>query len=473
MECYRCGATLSELDYCTNCRADVGRYKKIMYAANRLYNEGVDRAQVRDLSGSIRVLKECLRCNKNHVDARNLLGLVYYETGEAVAAFVEWVISKNIRPDRNVADEYINMIQSDRGRLETINTTLKKYNIALGHCYQNSNDLAVIQLKKVLSLNPKFVKAHRLLGLLYMDSGEWEKAKRELERARRIDLGDVDTLLYIKECEEQLYGGDDRPSGRRHRKERDREDTGSVFSSDISSRQYLPQVGGKEPLGLHVFLQIGLGIAVGVLATFFLIMPAREAKVRSEEEGKLTEYGEQIDAKNGEINDLNSRIRELENNLAEQTGMISDISGEGGAMAANDHLHAAAFAYLDAGQSEMSVDQYLSLIPQDYIDNSASQEYLELYNYLKGSIGGSVAQSYYDSGMEAYRQEDYAVAIADLEKAYQYDPTNDEALYFLGVAYYESGDVNRAAEKFNELINLFPDSHEIDKARQRLEAIGE
>ena len=33
------------------------------------------------------------------------------------------------------------------------------------YCRQNSTDLAIIQLKKVLSLNPKLVKGHQLLAL--------------------------------------------------------------------------------------------------------------------------------------------------------------------------------------------------------------------------------------------------------------------------------------------------------------------
>ena len=89
------------------------------------------------------------------------------------------------------------------------------------------------------------------------------------------------------------------------------------------------------------------------------------------------------------------------------------------------------------------------------------------------SAGGTVAQSYYDSGLEAYRQQDYAVAIAALEKACLYDKTNADALYYLGVALYDSGDVNQASEKFHQLINEYPDGALADKARQRLEEIGE
>ncbi|MBR1472311.1 MAG: tetratricopeptide repeat protein [Lachnospiraceae bacterium] len=470
MECFNCGFPLSELGYCTSCGADVRKYKKIMYTANRLYNDGLDRAGVRDLSGAVRSLRGALRCNKNHIEARNLLGLVYYEMGEAVAAFVEWVISKNIRPEKNLADEYINMVQSDKGRLETIGATLKKYNVALELCNQGdrSYDLAIIQLKKVLSLNPKFVKARKLLALLYLQKGEWDKAKKGLEACRAIDCGDVDTLRYLQEAEIGFYGGD-LPEGRKKKITKDNE--ASVIWNN-GNETIIQPLRKKENIGLTVFLQIGLGILVGALVGYFLLVPARETAVRSESNAKQVELGEQIDSKNAEISDLNSRIRELEQNIADQRSELEDYTGANGVLTANDHLQAAAYAYLDKEQSVMTVEQYLGMIPETYLEN-ASPEFQELYTYLKTEIGDSVAESYYESGLAAYRQQDYAVAIADLEKAVLYDPSNDDALYYLGVSYYDSGNVSTAAEKFNQLISVFPESAQADKARQRLEEIGE
>ena len=145
MICFNCGANLTEHDFCTNCGADVARYKRIMSTANLYYNDALERASVRDLSGAIENLRQCLKLNKNHVEARNLLGLVYFEMGEAVAAMSEWVISKNLRPTKNIADDYLDMMQNDPSTLEAISQTIKKFNQALTYCYQDSLDLAVIQ----------------------------------------------------------------------------------------------------------------------------------------------------------------------------------------------------------------------------------------------------------------------------------------------------------------------------------------
>ena len=181
MICYNCGCRLSDKNFCTSCGADVTLYKKIMYAANRFYNDGLEKATVRDLSGAIQSLRQCIKLNKNHIEARNLLGLVYFERGEVVAALSEWVISKNIKSEKNIADDYISMIQNNPGRLDAFNQTIKKYNQALLYCQQDSLDLAIIQLKKVLSMNSKFLQARQLLALLYINAQQWDKAEKELK----------------------------------------------------------------------------------------------------------------------------------------------------------------------------------------------------------------------------------------------------------------------------------------------------
>ena len=67
--------------------------RKTRVIANSYYNMGLERARLRDLSGAAECLKKSLHFNKYQTDARNLLGLIYYEVGEVGDALVQWVIS--------------------------------------------------------------------------------------------------------------------------------------------------------------------------------------------------------------------------------------------------------------------------------------------------------------------------------------------------------------------------------------------
>ena len=205
MNCMNCGAFLTDrdLDYCPHCGCNVLIQKKADYLSRQYYNLGLEKASVRDLSGAISCLKQSLIYSKYNIQARNLLGLVYFETGEVVAALSEWVISKNLQPSRNLASEYINKLQANSNKLEVINETIRKYNEALNLCREGHEDMAAIRLKKILSQNPKLIKGYHLLALIRIKEGEYNKARRTLKKAARIDQTNTTTLRFLKEIEEQ------------------------------------------------------------------------------------------------------------------------------------------------------------------------------------------------------------------------------------------------------------------------------
>ena len=57
--------------------------------SNRFYNIALDRALARDLYGATILLKKALSFNSKNINARNLLGLIFYEEGSIVEATVQ------------------------------------------------------------------------------------------------------------------------------------------------------------------------------------------------------------------------------------------------------------------------------------------------------------------------------------------------------------------------------------------------
>ena len=158
MECYNCGIILGKERVCPNCGVDLRMYRKFVGISNYLYNMALAKAKERDLSGAVADLRLSLQYNKVNTNARNLLGLIYYEMGEGVAAVREWLISKGYQNEENRASEYLEKTKKDPAEKEKINQLARKYNQVLSYCRQDSLDLAVIQLKKILSGNAHFVR---------------------------------------------------------------------------------------------------------------------------------------------------------------------------------------------------------------------------------------------------------------------------------------------------------------------------
>ena len=121
--CPHCGAQVRKNGYCSECYLPLSMLKKAQNTSNYYYNIGYDRASARDLSGAIESLLQALRYNKRNVPARNLLGLIYYEMGEAVQAMSEWVMSINYQQENNLATKYLKELKKDPARLESNSRT--------------------------------------------------------------------------------------------------------------------------------------------------------------------------------------------------------------------------------------------------------------------------------------------------------------------------------------------------------------
>lgn len=464
MICYNCGRRLSEHDFCTACGADVTVYKKIMHIANRYYNDGLEKAQVRDLTGAITSLRQSLKFNKNHVEARNLLGLVYFEMGEVVAALSEWVISKNLRPKKNIADDYIDMIQTNQARLDSINQTIKKYNQALLYCHQESLDLAVIQLKKVLSLNPKFVRAHQLLALLYINSEEWERARRELYKCGQIDTNNTITMRYLKEVEHTLLPeeGAKTPAKKKNKPGND------VIKYQSGNETIIQPVNTRESKGVSTVINMTIGIVIGLAVAWFLILPARIQTAKATIDDELRIVSEQSDAKTATIGELEQQVKELTETNASLQADLDGYIGTDGAMQATDKLLAAANAYFSNTGGVMEVAKSLDEIDMEELGEEVSEDFKALYENLTELVGPELAKAYYEEGYNSYRQEQYAEAIPNLTKAYQYDETNGDALYYLANSYRQTNNSAKAKEAYEQVVELFPGTEKARNSRRYL-----
>lgn len=435
MRCIKCGAVLTDPGYCSSCGTEIKIYERLIRLSNTYYNMGLEKAKARNLSGAMSDLRYSLELNKNHIQARNLLGLICFEVGDVVSALTEWIISKNLEPEKNIADEYINAIQANPARLETINQTIKKYNQSLLYCQQGSEDLAIIQLKKVLSLNPKLVKAHQLLALLYIRTEEYERAGRELRRALAIDRTDNLSLRYQAELEE-LTG---KPAGRERKPEKEKETKKpDIISYTSGNETIIMPAGYKENTGVNVILNIFIGLVVGVALMWFLAVPAKVQSVRSQTAEQIREYSDQLAARQAEVNELQSQLDALQ----------GDPEAEEEAEA-------------EAGDSyELLIDAYVSFQAQDLEGAAASLDQVDpeqlsdnarsIYNQIYGNVHADEIQALFDAGAAAYDAQNYEEAAASLQRVVDFDERYSDgyALYYLARSYENLGQNAEALDLF-------------------------
>ena len=456
MICYRCGQDVGDAKRCPNCGADLTVFWKVRRISNSYYNLGLQQAEVRNLSGAVESLKNSLKFNKYNIAARHLLGLVFHEMGETVAALSEWVISQSYQPDDNLANGYLDEIQKNRGQLDTINQTIKKYNQALHYCQQDSRDLAIIQLKKVLSMNPKLIKGHQLLALLYLQDGKLELAKKSLRNAGKIDANNTTTLRYLKEVNTQLK--EKSPS----KKPKD-DDLISYQSGNETI--IMPKRFKESSLG-SMLAYIVTGLIVGAAVTAFLIVPNVKNQAKEDAKQQILEASDTISSNGQTIKDLEQQVSDLQAQLDEEANNNEKVADQ---IKTYERLLNAYVSY--TADDVIAAGQALDKVNTSYLSKKAKS----IYKDLNDEVRSQYLDKLYQEGYGYYQRGKYEDAITDLQKIVdeEEDFQDGSAAYYLAQSYRKNGDLDSAKPYYQYVIDKHPGTERARTSQNYVDAQAE
>ena len=413
--------------------------QKIQYAANSYYNRGLEMAKERNLSGAARFLKRALQFNKYHTDARNLLGLIFYEMGETSDALIQWVISINLQPDNNRADHYLDEVQRKPGQLEIASQMVKKFNQALFYAQNDSDDLAVLQLKRIVDEKPNFVKAHLLLALLYMEHGDYVKAGKSLVKVLQIDNNNEKATRYMEYVKEHTG-----------KAEVEKRKLKNAFSHrEMQDDDVILPPTYKENTGWQSIINIGIGLVLGAVMVVFLIMPARERALNYEHNQEMQSYTDKLKAE-----DYQKQKEDAE-------GQLNDLKGDSGSTV---NQYATLAKILDAyrkGDMNTAVLSYVDMDQSKITDDSS----VAILNEIKADMDTNAPAVLMAAAAQSTAAGDYDTALHYYEKYMEIDDKNPEVIYDMGMVYKSKGDTDNANQMFGQVIMNFADSEFAEKAK--------
>ena len=432
--------------------------KKFLYQSNQWYNDGLKKANIRDLSGAIASLKKSLQYNRDNVAARNLLGLMYYGRGEVVEALVEWVISKNIKSHGNIATYYIKKVQESPSELEVINQAVKKYNQCLTYCQQGGEDLAAIQLTKVVAAHPTFLKAYQLLALIYMETEQYAKARQMIRRAHKLDTTNEVTLRYMHELK-QL---------RNDKAAKLKEEKGQTVSYKLGNETIIQPVSAtlKDNATLLTILNIVIGLVVGATVVWFLIVPTVRQNMTLKTNKEVIAYSEQIAAKESEIDLL---VKELEQYKAESEATANEKAVAQGTAGSYEALVAAIQNYYKEGYSRSTLADELLAVRVE----SLGEVGRAAYDAISNEVFEEQCASLYDSAQKSYDVANYGTVVEKMERAVQMKEqyADGGALLLLMKAYIGTEDTEKATTTYNRIVELFPDTELATQATEAMKGV--
>lgn len=427
--------------------------KKFLYQSNQWYNDGLKKANIRDLSGAVSSLKKSLQFNRDNIAARNLLGLVYYGRGEVVEALVEWIISKNIKTHGNIANYYIKKVQESPSELELINQAVKKYNQCIEYCKQDGEDLAAIQLKKVITAHPTFLKAYQLLTLLYMQSEQYAKARQLIRKAHKLDTTNEVTLRYMHELKQI----------RSDKVAKLKEEKDQAVSYKLGNETIIQPISSslKDNATMMTILNILIGIIVGATVVLFLIVPTVKQKMAAKTNQEIIQYSEQIAAKKSEIDLLN---QELETYQAEKDATEAEKEVAKNTKGSYESLVLVLQHYYDEKYDRSKLaDEILEIKTK-----SLGEEGLAIYQSVAEEVFEEECFELFESAKESFEVANYKTVIEKMERVIlmKEDYADGEALLLLMDAYHKREETDKATAKYERILELYPDTEVAQRATE-------
>lgn len=435
---------------------------KLVYQSNYWYNDGLKKANIRDLSGAIKSLRKSLQYNQANIAARNLLGLVYYGRGDVIEGLVEWILSKNFQSHDNIANYYISKVQEVPGELEAINQAVKKFNQSLEYARQNGEDLAIIQLKKVVSAHPAYVKAYQLLALLYIQTEQYGNARSMLRTAHKLDTTDEITLKYMHELNQIRKSR----TVRIKEKEKGKEEQQTVTYSIGNETIIQPVASGfKENTGLHTIINILIGLVVGVAVMWFLIMPAVNSSRQRDTNEQTAQFSDQIATQEAQISALQKELEEYRSTSE-----------------ASQDAQATAESTQESYEAVINVYQHFNA--NDMSDNAMLEEMLKInadslgtlgrdrYEEVRDSLYPRMCEKLFNTSQENVNVANYESAISNLEQVMQMDAgyQDGQAMLLLAQAYEGNGEQDQANTWYQKILEDYPDTEAAASAQEALDA---
>lgn len=429
--------------------------RKTRVIANSYYNMGLKRAKMRDLSGAADCLKKSLHFNKYMTDARNLLGLIYYEMGEVGDALVQWVVSMNLQPEENRADYYLGQLKRKKGALDGGQRAVRRYNQALFYAKNGSQDLAVLQLNKVVESSPNYVKAQLLFALLHIEKEDYQRAGKAISKVLQIDRNNSKAIWYKSMIPTSAGStkGEKEPQKRK-------------FKNVVSHRQMedddvIIPPSYRENTKDQAVINIIAGLLLGAAVIFFLVMPAKTRALNLIHNQEILKYSEELNQANQKIGDLTAQLGDMESEKKAAEDSLASLTNNADSILAQYQAVIGILQAYKKNDFQSAVRIYANLNPALITSEDVLAVIGEINQDMKAK-GLPVLESL---GDKAAAGGDGAGALTYYLKCIELDPKSWDVKFKAAVIYKGIDQKDQADALFSDIINNSKDEELSAKAR--------
>ena len=328
------------------------------------------------------------------------------------------------------------------------------YNKALESIRSNSEDIAIIELKKAIAMNPDFYEAVNLLGLCYYYINETDKAEELFKRVVDAEKNSIRAMNYIK-----MMKGDSEPDlvpSRAKKKEK------RNIKEKIVKKVYLGSTRQNFRTNLPKY---ALSFAAGAILVLILCLAfirgsnASEPEPDTSSEETIRQLNEKIESQERAYNKLSKDYQALEEEL-EKVNQNLDYYKFTIKLYEIEDLYA-------NREYEQAADMLILMKTVDF-----EGEEKERFDKLYEKVMPAAANKVYEEGLvlvNTRRQYDEAIKKLNKVQMYMEDFKNmDAVLYYLGKCYQQLNDSRNALAVYQKLMEQYPKSSYVKWAKVRI-----
>lgn len=356
----------------------------------------------------------------------------------------------------------INLNKIDNKELlksDKIYNSILLYNKSIERIKSGSEDIAIIELKKAVALNPQFCEAYNLLGLCYGYIGETDKAAEAFSNVMDDESNRKLALRYM-----EMMG-----IGRITQKQSSQKSKPVAADNDSPEgpiKRARSKSSAKNIQHKRLLLnmaKIGGGFAAGILIAILFIQPFGKNTVPQKNED--TTIDNESSAKLAEYEDKYAKLEEKYNALQEDKDKaLQQLDYYKSAL----KLYEADEMYV-AKKYEEAADMLILMKTIEFKDSEA-----EKFNDLYAKVLPLAAKSAYNKGTKSYNSKNYQEALEKLKMVEIYDHEfkhMDGVIYYMGCSCQELNDSRNAIAMYQRLAKEYPKSSFIKYANIRLKKL--
>lgn len=430
------------------------RSNRLYRIANAFYNLGLEKARLNDLTGAAELLKRALRFDKCCTNARNLLGLIYYEMGETADALCQWIISRNFQPDSNAADRYLDMIQRKPEQLERDSQAIKKFNQALETAKSADPDFAIIELQHLVSERPKYVKAQIVLALLYMDKGDNIKAGRALMQVLKVDRNNPTALILMDDVKKATGRAEVEQKKLKNAFSHRKMEDDDIIMPETSAAKF----------PVSATMTMVLGILFGMVVFSTLILPGIRKTYYKEANGQVVENSRKLSSVNSDYVKVSSAYEELKVRYDDTAKKLAAFEQENRDFASIYGVLNSIMEeydngrYTDAAQDWLAIDRDVEILKEEPLASRLKEVDDVIYNGCYDKLVELGTQSWNGGKKEA--------AMSYYNLALMIDENDPEVMYLKARLLQSEERISEANQIFDKIVGEHPESKYAERAVQ-------